>query len=169
MTEQLAAPWRLKYIEAAGKQDGCIFCDFPAQSREHDRENLILHRGEHGFIILNAYPYSNGHLMAVPYRHACTLEEYTEAEMLEVMQLTRLCTRVLKTVMNPDAYNSGLNIGRGAGAGIAGHLHWHLVPRWIGDTNFMTVINDIRVIPESLQNTYDRLKEALPAALEGKG
>ncbi len=165
MSEQLWAPWRLKYIETAEKAEGCIFCDFPAQDTAHDPENFILHRGRHAFLILNAFPYSNGHLMVVPYRHTASLEEYTDEEMLEVMELTRVSIRTLRAAFAPHAFNCGLNMGRVAGAGIADHLHWHVVPRWNGDTNFMTVLADTRVIPESLPVVYERLRAALPSAL----
>jgi|SRR5579871_1822703 len=165
MSEQLWAPWRLKYIEAADKAEGCIFCDFPAQGEAEDAKSLIVYRSPHAYIILNAFPYSNGHLMVVPFRHTDTLEAYTDAEMLDVMRLTRLSLRLLKTAFNPNGYNLGVNMGRVAGAGIADHLHWHIVPRWNGDTNFMTVMADVRVIPESLPAVYERFRAALPAAL----
>lgn len=165
MAEQLWATWRLKYIEGADAVSGCIFCDFPAQPSDNDRQNYILHRGEHAFIILNAYPYSNGHLMVVPYRHTATLDDYTDAELLEVMRLTRVGVRVLTAAFAPHGFNLGTNMGRVAGAGIAEHLHWHIVPRWNGDTNFMTVLGDVRVIPESLSNVYDRLHAKLEQAL----
>jgi len=160
MTEQLWAPWRLKYIENADKANGCIFCLFPAQPESEDAANLILYRGQHAFLILNAYPYSNGHLMVVPYRHTASFEEFTDAEMLEVMQLTRLSIRLLQDAFHPDGFNLGVNMGRVAGAGIADHLHWHVVPRWNGDTNFMPVLADVRVIPESLAVVYERLRAA---------
>lgn len=166
MPEHLWATWRLKYIEGADKVEGCIFCQFPAQLPERDKELLILHRGEYAFIILNAYPYSNGHLMVVPYRHTATMEELCDPELLEVMRLTRVGLRALGAAFAPHGYNLGVNMGRVAGAGIADHLHWHVVPRWNGDTNFMTVLGDVRVIPESLANVYDRLKAVLPASLE---
>lgn len=166
MTEQLWAPWRLKYIESAGKTQGCIFCDFPAQGEAKDAENLIVTRGPHAFVILNAFPYSNGHLMVVPYRHTDTFDAFTDAEMLDVMHLTRLGVDLLKAAFHPDGFNLGVNMGRTAGAGIADHLHWHIVPRWNGDTNFMTVLADIRVIPESLNVVYERLRAALPGVLE---
>ena len=151
MTEQLWATWRLKYIEGGDKAPGCIFCDFPANAKtpEQDRETLILHRGEHAFIILNAYPYANGHLMVVPYRHTDTLENLDDATLSEVMQLTRLGVNLLKTAFKPDGFNLGVNMGKVAGAGIADHLHWHIVPRWSGDTNFMPVLADVRVIPKA--------------------
>ena len=169
MTEQLWATWRLQYIESAGGTDGCIFCDFPAQEQANDAENYILHRGERAYIILNAFPYSNGHLMVIPYRHADTLNVLADAEMLDVMRLTRLSVNLLKAAFNPNGFNLGVNMGRAAGAGIADHLHWHIVPRWSGDTNFMTVLADTRVIPASLESVYARLKAQLPVELERTG
>ena len=161
MTDQLWAPWRLKYIEAAEQTQGCIFCEFPAQGAEHDARNLILHRSAHAFIILNAFPYSNGHLMVTPFRHTARMEEYTDAEMLDIMHLTRLSVRLLTEAFHPHGFNLGVNMGRVAGAGIPDHLHWHIVPRWNGDVNFMPVLADVRVIPESLEVVYERLKAAL--------
>ncbi len=164
MTEQLWAPWRLQYIENADKtQGGCIFCDFPAAGVEHDAAHLIVTRGEHAYIILNAFPYSNGHLMVVPYRHTASMDDLTDPELLDIMRLTRLGIRLLKATFKPDAFNCGSNMGRVAGAGIADHLHWHVVPRWNGDTNFMPVLADVRVIPESLQVVYERLTATLKA------
>lgn len=169
MTEQLWAPWRLKYIEGADKSPGCIFCDFPRQGEADDAQNLIVYRGSHSFIILNAFPYSNGHLMVVPFRHTETLESYSDAELLDVMRLTRLSRRLLIAAFKPDGFNLGVNMGRVAGAGIADHLHWHIVPRWNGDTNFMPVLADVRVIPESLSVVFQRLRAELPAALAEDG
>jgi ATP adenylyltransferase len=164
MTDQLWAPWRLKYIENADKAAAsCIFCSFPAEGEAHDAENLIVYRGTHAFIILNAFPYSNGHLMVVPFRHTSSMTEYSDGEMLDVMQLTRLSIRLLQEAFHPDGFNLGVNMGRVAGAGIADHLHWHVVPRWNGDTNFMPVLADVRVIPESLPVVYTRLRDALGA------
>jgi ATP adenylyltransferase len=165
MTEQLWAPWRLQYIESADKTEGCIFCLFPAAGEERHAEHLIVHRAEHAYIILNAFPYSNGHLMVVPLRHTSRMEDFSDAELLEVMHLTRLAISLLKTAFSPDGFNLGVNMGRVAGAGIADHLHWHIVPRWNGDTNFMPVMADVRVIPESLTAVHQRLAEALPNAL----
>ena len=167
MIDQIWAPWRLQYIEGttSGAAHGCIFCDFPAKREEHDTENLIVLRSETAFIILNAFPYSNGHLMVVPYRHTDAMEEYTELELLDVMRLSRVGVRMLESAYHPEAFNIGLNMGRAAGAGIAHHLHWHIVPRWTGDTNFMTAISGVRVVPEKLERTFQRLKEALPNAL----
>ena len=165
MTEQLWAPWRLKYIESADKVSGCIFCLFPSLDSSEDRANMILHRGERSFIILNAYPYSNGHLMVVPYIHTASLNDLDNATMLEVMQFLQLGTRLLTSAFHPDGFNLGVNMGRVAGAGIADHLHWHIVPRWNGDTNFMPVLAGVRVIPESLEVVYERLKTALDAEI----
>ncbi len=165
MTEQLWAPWRLQYIENADKVQGCIFCDFPAACPEQDAANLIVHRGAHAFLILNAFPYSNGHIMVVPYRHTASMDDLNDAELLDIMQLTRLSIRLLKATFKPDGFNCGNNMGRVAGAGIADHLHWHVVPRWNGDTNFMPVLADVRVIPESLQVVHSRLSALLPALL----
>ncbi|MEP6756730.1 MAG: HIT domain-containing protein [Chthonomonadales bacterium] len=163
--EQLWAPWRMTYIKKAGSENPqehpCIFCTFPQE--ENDVENLILHRGKHAFIILNAYPYSNGHLMITPFRHTASMDDLDDEEMLEMMQLTRVGINLLKESMRPDGFNVGMNLGRVAGAGIADHLHMHVVPRWNGDTNFMTVLADARIIPESLNAVYANLKLILDA------
>jgi ATP adenylyltransferase len=157
--ERIWAPWRMAYIENADKVEGCIFCAFPAENR--DAERLILLRGERAFVILNAYPYSNGHLMVTPYRHTANLDDLTDEEMLEMMTLTRRAVNLLKAAFHPDGFNIGINMGRVAGAGIADHVHVHVVPRWNGDTNFMAVVGDVRVVPESLSSVYSRLKEQL--------
>lgn len=167
MTEQLWAPWRLKYIESTEKYPGCIFCDFPKE--ENDVARYIVHRSRHAYIILNAYPYSNGHLMVVPYQHTASLETLSDAELLDIMQLNRLAVALLKVAYKPHGFNLGVNMGMVAGAGIAEHIHWHIVPRWNGDTNFMPVLADVRVIPESLEVCYGRLSEALPALLVERG
>ena len=164
MTEQLWAPWRLQYIESSDKYPGCIFCDFPKQNT--DAERLIVHRSTYAYIILNAFPYSNGHLMIVPFQHTKQLDTLTDAEMLDIMRLNRLGIDLLKAVYHPHGFNLGVNMGTVAGAGIAEHIHWHIVPRWNGDTNFMPVLANLRVIPESLEVCYHRLTEALPALLE---
>lgn len=149
------APWRIEYITKE-KEEGCIFCEKPKE--RNDRENLILYRGESGFIILNRYPYANGHLMAVPYRHVKELAELNDRERVEIMNLTIKSIEILKA-MKPDGFNIGMNLGRVAGAGIDDHLHFHIVPRWSGDTNFMPVIGDIKVMPEYLDQTYLKLIE----------
>jgi ATP adenylyltransferase len=156
--ERLWAPWRMAYVEVS-QPTGCIFCEKPAQ--EADRENLILHRGETAFVILNAFPYNNGHLMVAPYRHTADLESLTAEECAEVMALAQWCTRLLRAAFRPDGFNLGMNLSRIAGAGIADHLHLHLVPRWSGDTNFMPVIGETKVLPDSLEQTYAKLREAI--------
>ncbi len=158
------APWRIAYI-AKEKEEGCIFCEKPKENK--DRENLILYRGESGFIIINRYPYSNGHLMAVPYRHTNELSELNDAERLELMNLTIKCAEILK-VIKPDGFNIGMNLGRIAGAGIDDHLHFHVVPRWNGDTNFMPVIGDVKVMPEYLDHTYLKLAEQIKSIKRGE-
>ncbi len=155
--KSLWAPWRVQYI-LGEKGPGCVLCDAPAAS--DDRARLVLHRGGLGFVILNRYPYNSGHLMAVPYRHVGRLEELTREESAEIMALAGLCVRALTTAMAPDGYNIGMNLGGAAGAGIDDHLHIHIVPRWRGDTNFMPVLGDVKVLPEHLESTYDRLAAA---------
>ena len=157
--ERLWAPWRMRYIENADNAEGCIFCTKPAEKR--DAENLIVLRGEHAFVMMNAFPYSNGHLMVSPLKHTATLDDLTDEEMLDLMDLTRKGVNLLKKAFKPDGFNIGINLGRIAGAGIADHVHIHVVPRWNGDTNFMTVLGDVRVIPESLEVVYGRLVEQL--------
>ena len=155
--ERLWAPWRLEYI-VAGKHEGCIFCDFPGE--EDDEKNHILARGEHAYVIMNAFPYSNGHLLIPTYRHVDDLTELTDEESLEMMQLAQVSCAALREVCKPDGFNIGMNLGTVAGAGIADHIHAHVVPRWNGDTNFMPVLADVKVIPEALESTYSKLKAA---------
>jgi len=156
--ERLWAPWRIKYIKME-KPKGCIFCE--KVKEERDEENLILYRGENAFIIMNAFPYNNGHLMVAPYRHVPTLENLDDDELLEVFKLVNFSLKILRKVMKPDGFNIGVNIGRVAGAGIEEHVHVHVVPRWNGDTNFMPVIADTKVISEGLNETYKNLKTAI--------
>jgi len=138
------------------KPKGCIFCEKTREKR--DEENLILYRGKNAFIIMNAFPYNNGHLMVAPYRHVPTLENLENDELLEVFKLVNLSLRILREAMNPDGFNIGVNIGRVAGAGIEEHVHVHIVPRWNGDTNFMPVIANTKVISEGLSETYRNLR-----------
>jgi len=159
MSDRIWAPWRLEYIEKAGPEGGCIFVDLPAQS--DDRKNLILHRREHAFVILNAYPYTNGHLMVAPYRHTGSLQDLSDEELLEINQLVRDCVHWLTLAYAPQGFNVGVNMGRAAGAGIEDHLHWHIVPRWNGDTNFMTTVGEARVLAQSLEDAYDRLQAVI--------
>jgi len=152
------APWRIEYIKRE-KEKECIFCR--GAREERDRENLILLRGTTSFIIMNRYPYSNGHLMIVPYRHVKELGELLCVENLELMNLITKSIEILRADLTPDGFNIGVNLGRAAGAGIDDHLHFHIVPRWSGDTNFMPVIADVKVIPEYLDETYRKLVKHL--------
>jgi ATP adenylyltransferase len=156
--EKLWAPWRMAYV-VASQPSGCIFCTKPAEA--DDAASLLLHRGAHAFIMLNAFPYNNGHLMIAPYRHTADLESLTPEESTEMMALSQVSVTLLRRAYTPDGYNLGMNLGRGAGAGIADHLHLHVVPRWNGDTNFMPVVADTKVLPDTLQNTYARLRAAM--------
>ena len=135
---------------------GCIFCDKPRE--ENDEANLIVYRGKTCFAILNAYPYNNGHLMVVPYRHLAHPGDLTDAESAEMMQTAARVTGVLDRVYRPDGFNIGMNVGSAAGAGIAAHLHLHVVPRWSGDTNFMPVIGEVKVLPEMLHQAYEKIR-----------
>ncbi len=158
--ERLWAPWRLQYIKNADKmnEEGCIFCDLPAANPDKDREHLILFRGERAFVIMNRFPYNNGHLMVVPYKHTGSLEQLSAEERLELMNLVERSVAVLSQAISPHGFNIGMNLGRIAGAGIDEHLHFHIVPRWNGDTNFMPVLADTKVISAALIETYDQLK-----------
>ena len=152
----------MNYVTSAGAPDAaCVFCS--ALSAGDDRRALILRRGRRAFLILNAFPYASGHLMAMPIRHVGKVEEATADEMTETMTLVQEAVRALTAGYEPDGFNIGMNLGRVAGAGVIGHLHTHVVPRWNGDTNFMPVIADTKVLPESLETTYDRLTALLRA------
>ncbi len=155
--ERLWTPWRMEYIRAATKEEhvGCIFCDLPREG--DDQRARILRRGRLGFVILNAFPYNPGHLMVAPYRHVGDPEDLADAELLELGHLLKEATRALREEMEPHGFNIGMNLGRAAGAGIPDHLHWHVVPRWSGDANFMPVIGQTKVLPELLEETYRRL------------
>lgn len=157
--KQLWAPWRMSYIQGDDEaaKSGCIFC--VRDCHDEDAPRLILHRGEHAFVIMNKYPYSNGHLMVSPYRHTADLGELSSAEVQEIHQFTVLSRNVLKQWGSPDGFNVGMNWGRVAGAGVEDHLHQHIVPRWSGDTNFMPVFADVRVIPQHLEETWQLLRE----------
>lgn len=158
--EHLFTPWRMEYILSA-KQPGCVFCNM--LDAQDDRSLLILRRGQRAFLVLNKYPYNNGHLMAIPYRHVDTLEDLTPEELAEVMSLAVLGMRALRQVLHPEGFNMGANVGAVAGAGVKSHVHVHVVPRWQGDTNFMSVFADTRVIPQALSETYELLLVALDA------
>ncbi|MGH2498350.1 MAG: HIT family protein [Ktedonobacteraceae bacterium] len=160
--DNLWAPWRMAYIvpKTPGSQE-CIFCALPAAHR--DEEYYILYRGEHCFMMLNLYPYNPGHLMIAPYQHLNSIEKLDSATLAELMSQAQLALRVIRQTMQPDGFNMGINEGKVAGAGFDGHMHMHIVPRWNGDTNFMPVLADVKVIPEHLENTYRQLKQALDA------
>jgi ATP adenylyltransferase len=161
MPEILWAPWRIAYIEQSKLEDGTgdIFVDLPAQS--DDAKNLILFRGTATFVMLNAFPYTNGHLMIAPYRQVAGIDGMNDAELLEVNQLLARSIRWLKKAFDPDGFNVGVNLGKAAGAGIPVHVHWHVVPRWSGDTNFITTVGEVRVMPQSLQESYLKLAEII--------
>ena len=155
-SERIWAPWRLRYIKDAKPGDECVFCAKPAEG--DDRQALIVHRGERCFVILNLFPYTSGHLMVTPFEHVGRLQDI-EAEVAgEMTALTRRAMDLLEEVYDPEGFNVGINQGRSAGAGVEGHIHQHVVPRWAGDTNFMSVLADTRVIPQSLEESYDALR-----------
>ncbi len=151
----LWAPWRMEYI-LKEKNEGCIFCEIPKENQ--DKENYVLYRGKFCFVILNTYPYNNGHIMIAPYAHIKNLEELNRDTINELMSLCQKGISVLKKKINPQGFNIGANIGKVGGAGILEHIHLHIVPRWQGDTNFMPVISDTKVMPQYLSKTYDLLK-----------
>jgi ATP adenylyltransferase len=160
--DQLWAPWRLSYVTAAkapAEESACFIC--AGLAADDDRRNLIALRTERSVVVLNRYPYNNGHLLVAPRAHKGRLDELTPDELLETQETLRRMVRALDELMRPDGYNVGLNLGRVAGAGLPGHLHWHVVPRWHGDTNFMPVLGDVKVIVQSLDALYDLLAERL--------
>jgi len=161
MTRRLWAPWRLEYIAAADEQEGCVFC--LAQDAEED-DSLVVHRGRNAFVLLNKFPYSSGHLMVAPYRHVGDFGALEDAEALEIHRLASEGIGALAQTYAPQGYNAGWNLGRVAGAGVVGHVHLHVVPRWAGDTNFMPVLADVKVLPEHLLETRRKLAEAWPGA-----
>jgi ATP adenylyltransferase len=153
--ERLWTPWRFAYVSSTGEPHACVFCE----ARERgDEARLIVHRGDSAYVILNLYPYNSGHLMVVPNRHLASLVDATGDELCEMMALTRQSEMALTEAYHPQGLNIGINLGRSAGAGIVHHLHVHLVPRWTGDTNFMSVVGHVRVLPEELEQTADRLR-----------
>ena len=168
--QQLWAPWRMAYIDqaASGKDqdEGCIFCTKPQHDPAQDEEQLILHRGKLSFIMMNLFPYNTGHLLIAPYQHTGSLAQVPAATVAEVLLLTQHCETAIRTALNPDGFNLGMNMGKVAGAGFPDHVHMHLVPRWNGDTNFMPVIADVKIMPEFLQQTYTKIKAALTPLLE---
>lgn len=153
----------MKYIDNHEKEEGCVFCN--AQAREDGTSNLIAFRGERNFIILNLYPYTSGHLMVVPFTHIPTLEKLDKITRSEMMELVSQCMVVLQKVYRPQGFNMGANIGTAAGAGVPGHVHIHIVPRWGGDTNFMSTLGGTRVLPEAIEVTYQRIREGFQTIL----
>ena len=154
----LWAPWRNIYLTDKS-EGGCIFCEKPNENK--DRDNLILLRGTFSFVIMNLFPYNSGHLMVVPYKHSADLEELMDDEILEIRKFINMSVASIKQIMSPAGFNLGVNMGKFSGAGIAEHIHFHVVPRWIGDTNFMPVISNTKVISEFLFDTYDKLYNCL--------
>lgn len=154
--DRLWSPWRYRYVRQAAKDDTCIFC--AALERHDDRDTLILFRGQHNFVILNRFPYTTGHVMIAPYDHIAELERARPEVLAEMMALCQRVAQALAALYQPEGYNLGMNLGRCAGAGVRGHLHMHLLPRWSGDTSFMTTVAETRLEPEELQTTYAKLK-----------
>jgi ATP adenylyltransferase len=148
-------PWRYRYIGSATKEEGCIFC---ALQKHKDAEAFIVHRGEKNYVVLNAFPYTTGHLMVVPFQHVGDLAECDTPTLDEMMRLAQRMQVALSAVYHSDGFNLGMNLGRSAGAGVAGHIHLHLVPRWNGDANFMTTVGETRLVPEDLASTYTKLR-----------
>lgn len=160
--ERLYTPWRMKYVTSSSqKTKTCVFCAGLAQGPGHNKENLILYRGQAVFVLMNLYPYNTGHLMILPYDHVATLSEVSAVAQYEMMVLATYFTELLTQLMGPDGFNIGLNLGQAAGAGVDDHLHLHLVPRWSGDSNFMPVIGETRILPEELGDTYDKIMALL--------
>jgi ATP adenylyltransferase len=159
--DYLWSPWRYRYLMHPRPQEGCIFCEMAAEN--NDEQNLIVHRGEYNFVVLNRFPYTSGHLMVVPYVHAAQLNSIDDAAATELMQLMRVAEGHLRKIYQPHGMNIGMNMGESAGAGIAGHIHMHVVPRWFGDSNFMTTIGETRVLPEDLGLTWKRLSDEFAA------
>jgi ATP adenylyltransferase len=152
----LWAPWRMEYILSDKKDVPCIFC--PGRDRAQDKERLILYVGASTMVMMNKYPYNNGHLLVAPVRHLSDMEDLTDKENLKLLVMVRRSISILKKTMNPEGFNVGLNLGHVAGAGVEAHMHFHIVPRWNGDNNYMTVLGDVRVIPEHIRETYGKLK-----------
>jgi len=160
--ERLWSPWRHEYISQATSSkssSACIFCD--AQRRSDDEQSLVVHRGTFSFVILNRYPYISGHLMIAPYDHLAELDSAPKETTDELMDLAKRCQTALRSAYNPEGFNLGMNLGRVAGAGVADHFHLHMMPRWSGDTNFMTTVGETRVLPEDLNTTYQKLRHKI--------
>ena len=157
----LWTPWRLAYLVADRSAPECLFC--AALAAADDESALVVHRGAHAFVILNRYPYANGHVMIAPNVHVARLAAAPPAALAETMALAALVEQHLQEIYRPEAFNLGMNLGRAAGAGVVGHIHLHVVPRWEGDTNYMSVVNDVRIIPERLEDSYAKLRQRFAA------
>ena len=157
--DYLWTPWRYAYVSTAEKSAGCVFCD--AVKAGNDEKVRIVHRGKHCFVILNTYPYTPGHVMIVPYAHLDELQKLPGETATELMALTQRMETVLRKLYHPDGVNLGMNIGKAAGAGIAGHIHMHVLPRWVADANFLSVVGETRILPETLEVTWKRMREAI--------
>ncbi len=157
--DYLWTPWRYAYITAGETPGACIFCE--RQKVTDDRQALIVHRGSHCFVILNKFPYTSGHVMIVPYAHLDSLQKLPPDAAQEMMSLAQRMEGVLRELYRPDGINMGLNIGKAAGAGVAGHIHMHVLPRWVADANFMSVVGETRVLPEALETTWERMKKVM--------
>ncbi len=159
--ERLWSPWRYEYIASTGSENSesgaCVFCEIQ-KTPDRDENNFVLHRASHNFVVLNIYPYISGHLLIVPFEHVGDLDAASKETTDELMDLTKRCQTALREVYNPEGFNIGLNLGRSGGAGILDHIHIHVMPRWTGDTNFMSTIGETRVIPEDLATTYGKLR-----------
>lgn len=155
--DYLWTPWRYAYVTGADKPQGCIFCQLP---KGEDRQARIVYRGKHCYIVLNTYPYTTGHVMIVPFAHLDQLQNLPTDAAHEMMDLSQKMERVLRTLYKPDGVNLGLNIGAAAGAGVAGHIHMHVLPRWVADANFVSVVGETRVLPEALETTWERIRGA---------
>ena len=160
--DYLWSPWRYRYVSSgapSSEADACLFCSKAASS--DDRANLVVFRGEYNFILLNLYPYTSGHLMIAPYAHVASLQDASPVALEEMMRLARRVDTALRQLYKPDGMNLGMNLGACAGAGVAGHIHMHVLPRWCGDASFMTTVSETRVLPEALSVTWERLRDAL--------
>ena len=157
--DHLWTPWRYAYVTAAEKISGCVFCDLPKEG--DDAKVHIVHRSQNCYIVLNTYPYTPGHVMIVPFAHLDELQKLPAPAANEMMELAQRMERVLRVLYTPDGINMGMNIGKAAGAGVAGHIHMHVLPRWVADANFVSVIGETRILPESLEMTYERIRGAL--------
>jgi ATP adenylyltransferase len=159
--DYLFTPWRYAYITGANAPDGCLFCgliQLKNDQAKDDEKSLIVHRAEHCFVMLNAFPYTSGHAMIVPYEHVDELSKLSQPAAQEIMALTQRMEGILRELYHPDGVNLGMNIGKAAGAGVASHIHMHILPRWFGDVNFMSAVGETRVLPEDLQITYKKLR-----------